>query len=312
MAPGSVKYSSADVERTLRKHEKRLLAYPNVIYLAIGEKYSLGKGKSRLAIRVFVSKKVEHGSPGAVPKRLRAIKSDGSLANYYIPTDIEERPSTLQTLGIKGADSITGATLGSIGFVFKGNNDKHYILTNAHVALAINEEADGQPLFDLEHQQIGTISRATTLLSNPGHIHSVDAAVAIPTEHTRFEPLMIADNPSPIVSYGVKDTFNKIFGQKFFYHRQNGARLTFQEPNLISTPRNVHLAGHTLLFSNFFELKMVEGVSLPKGGDSGSVLVSDSGNGLIAHALLFAGSDNIIGVIALADVFMALRNSESS
>jgi len=298
------RYSLEDVERTLRKHEKRLLAHPNVIYLAIGEKIRFGNGKTRLAIRVCVSKKMERGCQGAVPTRLRAINPDGSLADYFIPTDVEEKPLTLQALGIKGADVIDGSTRGSVGFVFRGNGGNNYILTNAHVALAINEEANGQPLFDSQNQQIGTIFRATPLLSTPGHIHSVDAAVAIPSVQT--EPFMIADNPSPIVGYGEKDDFTRVFGRNFFYHRQNGARLIFQAPNWVATPRNVNVEGHMLIFINFFELTLVQGPSLPQGGDSGSVIVSDTGNGLIVHGLLFAGSGNIIGVMAISDVFSAL------
>jgi hypothetical protein len=299
-------YSIEDIERTLRKHENRLLKYQNVIYLAIGEKVRFGKGKSRLAIRIFVSKKLKRGLPGAVPKRLRAIKPDGSLANYFIPTDVEEAPSTLETLGLKGGDAIIGSTLGSVGLIFQGHNGQNYILTNAHVAIGINQSANNQPVFDLHKQQIGYIFRATPLLSTPGHIHSVDAAVVIPSVET--EPFVIDSNPSRVVGYGNKNDFVTLFNQKFFYQRGNGSRLVFQRPNLIATHRKVRVEGlnYALTFTNFFELTLIQGSSSPQPGDSGSVILSDTGNGLIVHGLLFSGARNIIGVIDIFTVFSAL------
>jgi hypothetical protein len=64
--------------------------------------------------------------------------------------------------------------------------------------------------------------------------------------------------------------------------------------------------GHEILFINFFEMTLRQG-PLPQQGDSGSVLVSDFGSGLVVHGLLFAGADRTIGVIAIRDVFRALR-----
>ena len=305
MAIDNTRYSLEEVELTLRKHEKRLLACPNVMYLAIGEKMRRGKGKNRLSIRVCVSKKLEHGCLGAVPARLRAIKLDGSTANYYIPIDVEEMPLSLKALGMKGGDSVVaGFRLGSIGLVLQDQNSgTNYILTNAHVALAIDQEAKNQPLNNLNNQQVGTIFKATMLSSQLGYVHYFDAAIA--TVSVEAEPWVIDGIPTHVNDYGNKDDFTSGFGQQYFYQRGDGSRLIFRVQHLVSTKKEVTVEAHKLYFNNFFELELVQGPP-PQEGDSGSVIVFDTGNGLTAYGLLFAGVDKTIGAIPIKEALSAL------
>lgn len=298
--PGKERYTLSDVVRTLRQHERRLLAHPNVLYLAIGEKIRSGTGQRRLAIRVCVSQKMERGFRAAVPTRLRAIKSDGTPANFFIPTDVEIKPRKLDALAIRGGDSITAATLGSVGLVFNGSNGQSFILTNAHVSPGVDQSAQGQPVSILGGPVIGNTNWATHLSSGSGQVHTVDAAVIVPS--VQVEPFAIDGHPSRVVEYG---SLAEGSTQALFYLRRNGSRSTFTYPHRVMTPRLVDVEGHEILFVNFFEMTLAEGPS-PVKGDSGSVLVSDNGAGLVVHALLFAGDMNTIGVISIDNVFQAL------
>ena len=300
------RYSLRDVKRTLRKHAARLLAHPNVLYLAIGEKISAGSGKKRLAIRVCVSQKKDKRFRAAVPKRLRGVRPDGTPADFFVPTDVEKKPRTLKALGIRGGDAIAGSNLGAVGLVFNGNDDQSYILTNAHVTPGIDQVAENQPVTILGGSIIGHTFRATRLSSAPGQLHSVDAAAVIPT--VPVDPFVIDGHPMRVVSYG------QLAGgmtQRFFYLRNNGARRVFESPNLVVTPRNILVNGRPLLFVNFFEMTMIQGPQFPIPGDSGSALVSDTGAGLTVHGLLFAGGGRTIGVIPIRDVFRALAASST-
>lgn len=297
-------YSEDDVKRTIKKHEKRLLNYPNVLYLAIGEKICGDSGQRQLAIRVCVSEKQKIvDKKSIIPVRLRAVKPDGKLADYYIPTDVEKTQDNLKTLGLRGGDTVERSTLGSVGFVFQGSDENDYILTNAHVVLAIDEVANNQTFFDIARQQIGTVFKATPLVSTPGHIHVCDAAAGIPT--VTADRFRIDGNPTAIVAYGIRANFTHGISQQFFYQRKNGERLIFSRPNWVTTPRFVDVDGVRLLFTNFVELTLLGG-ALPQQGDSGSALLTDTGNGLMIHGILFAGGGDKIAVIEINDIFEAL------
>ena len=299
------RYSLRDVKRTLRKHTARLLAHPNVLYLAIGEKISAGTGQKRLAIRICVSQKRGKGYRDAVPQRLRAVKPDGTLANFYIPTDVEKKPRTLKALGLRGGDTIRGTTLGSIGLVFTGtppNDHEFFILTNAHVTPGIDQRAQEQLIHTGEGQTVGNTFRATRLLSAPGKVHKVDAALIRPS--VPVDPFLIDGHLTAVEQYG---DLAAGMTQQFFYLRQNGARRVFAAPNQIVTARPVRMGRHDLRFVDFFEMTLTRGQQA-EPGDSGSVLVSDNGRGLVVHALLFAGMGNTIGVMSIQRVFKALED----
>ncbi len=303
MSKRKIKYSFHEVELTLRKHEKRLLSYPNVLYLSIGEKIKSGIGKSLLAIRVFVSKKNETIDIGAIPKRLKAVKSDGSLDNYFILTDVEESSDILQTLALKGGDVIKRSSQGSIGFAFE-KDGSYFLLTNAHVVLSVNEFPNSQIVLDADSNQLGSLYQATPLVS--GGLHSFDAAIISPS--VDIQPFTIGNIPSAIVAYGEKTDLSNNFGFSYFYQRNNGEVLTFHKPQFISTPKVITVEGIPLLFVNYYELTSINGLQ-PLSGDSGSALVRSNGAGLVVEGLVFAGGGVTLCVMAISDVFFAVFQS---
>ena len=295
-------YNRADVRRTLRKHAARLLAHRNVLYLAVGEKIAAGTGQKRLAIRVCVSMKAGPDYPRRVPVRLKAVRANGSLASYYIPTDVQKKPRRLKALALRGGDPIAGVTRGSVGLVFQNDIGQSLILTNAHVSPGVNALAQGQRVNDLSGRAIGRTHKATRLSSAAGTLHSVDAAVLMPT--VPVDPFLIAGHPTPVVQF---KSLAEGMPQNFFYLLSDGARCVFRHPEQIATSRPVTMQRHSLEFVNFFEMTQTGGSRRPKAGDSGSVILSDRGDGLVAHAILFAGEGDTIGVISIDDAFSALK-----
>lgn len=294
------RYSLRDVKRTLEKNRKRLLALPNVLYLAVGEKIRAVAGQGRLAVRVCVSQKKRPRCRGAVPKRLRGIGPGGTRATFFVPTDVEKRPPRLVALGLRGGDSIVGATLGSAGLVFLGTEGEPLLLTNAHVTPGIDQTAAGQPVSVPAGRAIGHTRWATRLSSVPGQLHSVDAAVVVPT--VPVDPFAMSGAPATVAGYGSLDHRT---AQSLFYLRRNGARTRLHRPHWVATPRPVDMEGRTLLFWKFWELAIESGPR-PAHGDSGAVVLSDSGVGLVVHGLLFAGGGATIGAVAIDAVFAAL------
>lgn len=67
------------LERLLRKHRKRLLAYPNVHSVDVGLEFSDGRPTGRLALRVHVTEKVAEGALSRahrVPDELDGVPVD--------------------------------------------------------------------------------------------------------------------------------------------------------------------------------------------------------------------------------------------
>jgi hypothetical protein len=300
----AARYSIEDVKRALDKHGPHLLAHPNVLYLGIGEKVAKGTGRKRLAIRVYVSQKKGRGYRNAIPSRLRGVNVDGTPARFFISTDVERKPRRLRALALRGGDQIDGATRGSVGLVFQGTAGGNFILTNAHVVLGLDQSAQGQTVSS-GGQAVGQAYRATRLSSAPGQLHSIDAAVVVPS--VQVDPFAIDGTPTRVTGFGHLATG---MTTPVFYVRGNGARLVFNRPNWVASPRAVELAGHSLLFTNFFELTLAQATNSPVQGDSGSVLLSDPGNGLIVHGLLFAGAGGTIGAMDINTVFLALSSPQ--
>jgi len=300
------RYSFHDVRRTLEKHSARLLAHPNVLYVGIGEKERKRAGEGRLAIRVYVSRKkgdVSH----PVPKRLRAVRRDGTLADFYIPTDVQRRPRELKALGLRGGDGIAGPMRGVAGMVFpvRGQN---YILTNAHVAVGLNQLADGQFVTSVSGQVVGRAVRATPVLT--GGLNTMDAAAVLPVVQT---DAYVIDGGLRVAAIG--DLAPGMTGQ-FFFVRRNGGRTGCVKPNWVATPRAVTFPGQAARFVNFFELE-VNGGNVPVAGDSGSVILSDRGDGMVVHGLLFAGGGKpgerkVVGALGARGVFAALSAARAA
>lgn len=299
------RYSLRDVERTLEKNRARLLAFANVLYLAVGEKIRADAGLGRLAIRVCVSRKRGPRYGRAVPRRLRAVRRDGTPAGFFIPTDVESRPPRLKALGLRGGDRLVGATLGSAGLVLFGRDGEPCVLTNAHVAPGVDRPAAGQAVRASGGAVVGHVGRATPLSSAPGRVHCVDAALVVPA--VPVDPFAVDGEPSRVTRYG---TLAHGSAPALFYLREGGARTGLHRPQRVVTARPVEVEGRTLLFSDFWELAVCSGPP-PAPGDSGSVLLSDSGAGLVAHGLLFAGGGPIAAAAAIDAVFAALGEEGS-
>src|SRR5512147_159706 len=135
----------ATVRRTLRAHRERLLALPNVKYLAIGRKVKAGTRRPVLSIRVFVAWKGDVTRRQTVPARLRAVGQGGRRLPYYISTDVEQT-GPLRALALRGGDRIDGRRQGTAALVYRSPGGRALLLTCAHVVASPDAWAIGEPV----------------------------------------------------------------------------------------------------------------------------------------------------------------------
>jgi len=299
-------YRLADVRRTLRRNEQRLLALPNVLYLGIGEKVSAGEGRRHLCIRVYVSKKRRLRGHGRIPRRLRVVDAKGRPTRYFVPTDVTERPAKLTALAVRGGSSVRGDSLGSLGVPYFSVTGQALLLTNSHVVAPLGSRAIGAPIFGPGQQRLGTVLRTTPLFPDPDTEHFLDASV-IEAEVAIDSRRFIAEARRLVVVAPI------IAGDQatYFYRTATGARKEFVRPQLVSTPRLVTVHGRQIRFNDFFELKQITGPPLV-AGDSGSALLRERFDGLVGSGLVFAGGGATLAVVRLTDVLAALQEPWTS
>jgi hypothetical protein len=300
--------SLALVKRTLNKQKARLLSYPRVLYVGIGEKRVAGMRTGRLSIRVIVSRKGGHlPQKASLPRKVAAV---GDPKRRYIPIDVDEGPKrgSLRLLGpVEGGQQVIGKEQGSLGIALLTTTGGKVLLTNAHVVLGIDEAADSQAVTNLAGEEIATVATASLLSSQAGAQNRMDAAALIPLDDVDVQENVIKGEPQKL---GGIQGIRPPDAEQFFYASNTGQRelslcescetkwdLTF--PN-----------GSSLSFSGFWVFSVVNnGVSLPVQGDSGSAVFSLSGNNLILRGLLFAGSGDHAAVYSIDDVLTALGMS---
>lgn len=124
------------LERVLRKHRKRLLAYPNVHDVDVGLEFADGYLTGRLALRVHVTKKVARAGLAnreLVPDELDGVPVDVIQFNpqpHAIPRNQRHDP-LLAGVRIQNTMLTGGCTLGMI--VFDRDSLEPLAISNHHV-----------------------------------------------------------------------------------------------------------------------------------------------------------------------------------
>lgn len=296
-----------EIRRTLRRHSSRILGLPNVLYVGIGEKQVDGAGQRQLCVRVYVTHKQHVAAGDRIPRRLRGIDAHGRMAHFFVSTDVSERPRELTALALRGGDQLRGAGLGSIALAYRSVAGRRLLLTNAHAVAGVDRSAIGDDVRDASgKQRLGTVHRATPLRTGPDWVHFLDAALV--AAQVPIEPLSLPGQAPRVVGLSTIRTGGRA---TYFYVDATGRRRTFTRPDHVETERAVRLGRHRLLFRDFFELHRTAGPP-PEPGDSGSLLVRDAGDGLIACGLVFAGSADLVAVLPIRDVFTALGQAWTS
>jgi hypothetical protein len=333
----------ATVRRTLRAHRERLLALPNVRYLAIGRKVKAGTRQHGLSIRVFVATKRSVPRQQRVPSRLRAVAPGGQRLAFYIRTDVEEAPplralaprggdrttvegmSPLPTLtprggkppgrdergrlrapALRGGDRIEGRRRGAAALVYRSPRGHDLLLTNAHVVARPDSWAIGEPVdgpTGAGGPVIGRVHRMIRIRTD--RTNRWDAALV--RVEVPADRLVVGDPPLRVLGYG---NLRAAAEGRFFYV-SNGSRVSCAYPELVETPVEIdHGGGVSVSYSGFVLLEVTAGMPVP--AHSGSLLVGETDAGVLACGLVFAGNTRRVAVTRLRETVAALSSTAAS
>jgi hypothetical protein len=302
---GRVPADVATVRRTLRAHRERLLALPNVRYLAIGRKVKAGTRQHGLSIRVFVVTKRDVPRRQRVPPRLRALGPRGRRLPYYITTDVEEA-RTLRALALRGGDRIEGRRRGTAALVYRSPGGQDLLLTNAHVVARPDAWAIGEPVERPPGARVPVIGRVHRMIRiRTDRMNRWDAAlvrVDVPADR-----LLVGDPPLRVLGDGNL----RAGAEGRFFYVSDGARVSCAHPELVETPVEIdHGGGVSVSYRGFVLLEVSAGMPVP--AHSGSLLVGETDGGVLAFGLVFAGNARRVAVNGVREALAALCSTAAS
>lgn len=158
------------LERLLRRHRKRLLAYPNARDVDVGLEFADGRMTGRPAIRVHVTEKMAVDRLGAgerIPDELDGVPVDVIQNNprpHAVPRNQRHDP-LLAGVRVQNTMNPGGGTLGLI--VFDRDSLEPYALSNRHVMArspAVATDPIAQPRAGVPADVLGTVARSDAAL----------------------------------------------------------------------------------------------------------------------------------------------------
>lgn len=277
----------------------RLESLPHVVGTAVGKKRVDGRKTDETCIVVFVDRKIpetELADGEIVPETVDCdgetlstdVQQVGEISAQAIPAvDRQSERTGRQRPAPPGVSiahpSISAGTLGSP--VLETEGGKRVVLTNAHVAAPIGEATAGDPVLQPgpddgggEGDEIGSLSEWSEI--SPDGTNTTDSAlVEVDPDDVDGEILGVGE----LVGFGEPD----LDGDDEYVKSGRTTGVTTGE--LRGRDARIEVGG-------FFARPVAfEGVDLfgpmSAGGDSGSLIGTEEGDGIRATNLLFAGSD---------------------
>jgi hypothetical protein len=283
-----------------------LYGFENIVGVGVGEKISGGQYTGEQCVTVYVVAKAPKRSLAAsamVPETVRGVRTDVIATGEIHAFPFRGRYRPAQGGVSVGHIRITAGTLGCL--VGRGKN--LYILSNNHVLANVNSGHIGDAIvqpgpYDGGHAPADTIARLSQFvpINFSGGVNIVDCAIAQTTPElvarTNIAYGRIGSPPiAPVISMLVKKG-----GRTTQFTR---GRIT----DVSATIRVGYGTAGTALFRNQIVIVSLTSAPFSQGGDSGSLIVTDSG--ARPTGLLFAGSTTTTIANKITDVLAALSVS---
>ena len=311
-----------EIQQARAQHEFALMRKPNVVGVGVSYKSVAGESSGELCMAVLVQQKLPKAglsSEALVPQELDGVRTDviqvGELRALQARTD-RWRPARG---GISlGHYQITAGTYGCT--VRDKTSGVRLILSNNHVLANSNNANPGDPILQpgpadggqqaqdtLAHLErfapiqfneepgscsiagsvagmgnalarlLGSSHRLQSIRANPQAVNLVDAAVA--------RPINDSDMLDEIIDLGtVTGTISAALGMAVRKSGRTTATTSGQVTVLDATVSISYGAGRSATFE-----KQIVTTAMSQGGDSGSLLMENSGS--LAVGLLFGGSE---------------------
>ncbi|MEM8751230.1 MAG: hypothetical protein AAGF28_13095 [Pseudomonadota bacterium] len=274
------------IRRFIADHRDRLLAYPNVRYVAAARKIVNGKPERDYSLTFYVGKKSEAIKPAdRIPDHFLTTP-DGRT----IPTDVVQDARQARAFGLRSGHMIISHD-GEVGTVFAPStvHGQKYLITNAHVLLDVDEPHNLGNVTAIDQNTgqeivIGHGKAAIPLLTT--QINKNDAGLVAINPGIPLDNLMVSGLNVPILTF---DYFRTGTNARYFYNvGTNVFECTL--PNRVETPVPVIVEGTEVSFSHFWRLDMVNTGNRP--GHSGALVYRHVNGGVIACGILFAGAQD--------------------
>jgi len=269
------------------KHADRLKRFPNVVGVGVGHEIVGGKRTDRVAIRVYVRKKLpkDQLAPGAIlPDTIEGVPVDVIEDEFWIhqqpPISLEERlvAHTFLRGGISIGNLLVGGS-GTLGVsVFDNRTGQEMLLSNWHVLCFSDTCQAGEPIIQPGAFDNGTEADLVAELVRAVLSSNVDAAIAQPLgQRPLFKEVW---DIGFVEASGVAQLGSVV--------RKSGRSSGFTAGTVSDISADVDVNGYPDGTHHFVDQIVIEGsgpISIP--GDSGSVWVDGAD---LVVGLNFAGS----------------------
>ena len=279
------------------KHADRLKSFPNVIGVGVGRELAGGKPTGRVAIRVYVRKKLpkDQLAPNAVlPDTIEGLPVDVIEDEFRIHQD-RLGANTFLVGGISVGNLIVGGS-GTLGVsVFDNRTGQELFLSNWHVLCFSFTCQPGEPIAQPGAFDGGNDTDIVAQLFKAVLSDTVDCAVALPLGE---RPLF-----KEVLEVGFVEASNvAILGQTA---RKSGRSSGLTPGTISDISADINVIGYPDGTHSFRDQIVLEGtgpISIP--GDSGSVWLNQNDEVI---GLNFAGSGTRAIANHIANVFAALE-----
>jgi hypothetical protein len=286
-APSAEQQKVVDHAKSVKeKHAERLKRFPNVIGVGVGYEEVGGKRTDRVAIRVYVRKKLpkDQLAPDAVlPDTLDGLPVDVIEDEFRIhqqpPITLEERlvPHTFLRGGISIGNFLLGGS-GTLGVsVFDNRTGQEMILSNWHVLCGSDTCQAREPIIQPGAFDNGTEADLVAELVRAVLSANVDAAIAQPLgQRPLFKEVW---DLGFVEASGVAQLGSTL--------RKSGRSSGFTTGLVTDISADVDVVGYPEGTHHFVDQIVIDGDNISIPGDSGSVWVDDATH---VVGLNFAGS----------------------
>ncbi len=309
MATRDAQSQLAVVQEAREANEREILALPNVAGVGVGYKVTKGKETKELCVVTYVETRVdatELKKSDIVPKTVKASEAAVRVKTDVVEVGkIEAHAFTARIRPAKPGYSIGHplVTAGTFGCLVreKCGRCRVLMLSNNHVMANSNSASIGDPIFQPGRvdgglpaaNRIARLRRFVPIRFNDPNKHNlVDAATA--------RPRNLRDVVASITGLGIpKGTVEATLGMRV---TKSGRTTEVTTGRVIGIDATLAV-GYGSMGVAFFRNQIVT-TGMSAGGDSGSLLLSESGRE--GTGLLFAGSSAVTLHNNLNNVLMAL------
>ncbi|PTX53860.1 hypothetical protein C8N43_3903 [Litoreibacter ponti] len=302
------------LRRCLPRIEQFYRQTPGLLLVGLAEKEVAGSRAGILAV-VFVVRKKRANPKVCLPSSVELSRFDPALPKESrVATDVVERKMDEALLTIDGADIIRSEKLldhGTLGLVLdtRDGSGRVWGITNAHVL--------APPEADVRTHQVESNSFSPMRIIGQVFAHSrlktsrqntVDLALIDVDERLSNAPLAVQGAVQRLAGFRTVSEAMQGGSRRQFSYRSNGQEVICHKPKLLMRKRLRHPDGTPLEFVSFYQLDVSPASpDRPRGGHSGSLLLTSIGDRSYGAGLVFAGSANSVLVYGWSTIRGHLR-----